>query len=39
MSHMLHFGMPEGETRSDAFVIPTLKVALLGGMQEPGPGT
>lgn len=38
LSQMLHFGMPEGESRSDEFVLPTLKVTLLGGMQEPGHG-
>ena len=38
LSHMLHDGMPDGETRAIDFVLPTLKVLLLGGMQEPGHG-
>ena len=38
LSHMLHHGMPEGETRSAEFILPTVKVTLLGGMQEPGHG-
>ena len=38
LSHMLHDGMPEGEVRTIDFVLPTLKVLLLGGMQEPGHG-
>jgi cytochrome P450 len=38
LSHMLHDGMPPGETRSRAFLLPSIKVALLGGMQEPGHG-
>ncbi len=38
LSHMLHDGMPEGQTRSRAFLLPSIKVALLGGMQEPGHG-
>lgn len=38
MSHMLHDGMEPGRTRSRAFLLPSLKVALLGGMQEPGHG-
>ena len=38
LSHMLHDGMPEGETRPIRFLLPTLKVMLLGGMQEPGHG-
>ncbi|MGO4563091.1 cytochrome P450 [Rhizobiales bacterium 3FA27D7] len=37
-SHMLHDGMPAGETRSIDFLMPTIKVILLGGMQEPGHG-
>jgi cytochrome P450 len=35
---MLHDGMPAGETRPRAFLLPTVKVTLLGGMQEPGHG-
>ncbi|YBV94768.1 cytochrome P450 (plasmid) [Phyllobacteriaceae bacterium JZ32] len=38
LSHMLHYGMPEGETRPAEFILPTVKVTLLGGMQEPGHG-
>ncbi|CAM5388166.1 cytochrome P450 [Mycolicibacterium aubagnense] len=37
-SHMLHDGMPPGQTRSIDFLMPTIKVILLGGMQEPGHG-
>lgn len=38
LSQMLHAGMEPGESRPDAFVLPTIKVTLLGGMQEPGHG-
>ena len=38
MSHMLHAGTEPGAPRSIDFVLPSLKVALLGGMQEPGHG-
>jgi cytochrome P450 len=38
MSHMLHDGMPAGKTRPRAFLLPSIKIALLGGMQEPGHG-
>lgn len=38
ISHMLHAGMPAGETRAREAIMPTLKVILLGGMQEPGHG-
>ena len=38
ISHLLHSGMPEGRVRARDFVMPTLKVILLGGMQEPGHG-
>ncbi|MBA2347581.1 MAG: cytochrome P450 [Solirubrobacterales bacterium] len=38
ISHMLHEGMPDGESRSPELVMPSLKVLLLGGMQEPGHG-
>ncbi|MBL0373243.1 cytochrome P450 [Rhizobium sp. KVB221] len=38
LSHMLHDGMAVGETRPFPFLLPTLKVMLLGGMQEPGHG-
>jgi cytochrome P450 len=38
ISHLLHSGMPAGSCRAREFVMPTLKVILLGGMQEPGHG-
>ncbi|MGH6893137.1 MAG: cytochrome P450, partial [Dongiaceae bacterium] len=38
ISHMLHDGMDAGRTRARSFLLPTIKVALLGGMQEPGHG-
>lgn len=38
LSHMLHHGMPAGVARSADFILPTIKVTLLGGMQEPGHG-
>jgi len=38
ISHLLHSGMPEGDCRARDFVMPTLKVILLGGMQEPAHG-
>lgn len=38
LSHMLHSGMPEGQVRPPERILPTVRVALLGGMQEPGHG-
>ncbi len=38
MSHMLHSGREDGDPREIEFVLPSLKVAILGGMQEPGHG-
>jgi cytochrome P450 len=38
LSHLLHHGMPEGECRPLERILPTIKVTLLGGMQEPGHG-
>ena len=38
LSHLLHAGMPAHETRPYARIFPTVKVTLLGGMQEPGHG-
>jgi cytochrome P450 len=38
ISHMLFTGMPEGQMRSRAALMPTIKVMLLGGAQEPGHG-
>ena len=35
IAHLLHSGMPDGGCRARDFVMPTLKVILLGGMQEP----
>jgi cytochrome P450 len=37
LSHMLHAGTT-GTPRSVEYVLPTLKTAILGGMQEPGHG-
>lgn len=36
ISHWLHDGMPEGQTRDREYIYPTLFVYLLGAMQEPG---
>ncbi|WP_066904133.1 cytochrome P450 [Millisia brevis] len=36
ISHWLHDGMPEGQTRSREEIYPNLYVFLLGAMQEPG---
>jgi cytochrome P450 len=38
LSHMLHEGTADGRPRSRDRIYPTLKVILLGGMQEPGHG-
>lgn len=38
LSHMLHFGMEPGQTRRPEMILPSVKVTLLGGMQEPGHG-
>jgi cytochrome P450 len=38
ISHLLRSGRPPGAGRAREFVLPTLKVILLGGMQEPGHG-
>lgn len=38
LSHMLHFNMPQGQCRPIEHVLPSIKVTLLGGMQEPGHG-
>src|SRR5262249_33214147 len=37
LSHMLHGGRPDGSPRPPELGLPSLKVILLGGMQEPGP--
>lgn len=36
MSHVVHGGMPSGEVRGFDEVLPTMKVIILGGLQEPG---
>ena len=36
MSQLLHHGTEPGHPREIAFVLPSLKTAILGGMQEPG---
>ncbi len=38
LSHMLHSGMEAGAVRPVEMILPSLKVTLLGGMQEPGHG-
>jgi len=38
IAHLLHSGRPDVSCRARDFVMPTLKVILLGGMQEPGHG-
>ncbi|WP_037471700.1 cytochrome P450 [Sinorhizobium fredii] len=36
MSHVMHGGMPEGQVRSLKEISPTMRVIILGGLQEPG---
>jgi cytochrome P450 len=36
MSHVVHGGLPEGTARDFAEILPTMKVIILGGLQEPG---
>ena len=38
LSHMLHAGRSPGDPRPVDLVLPSVKVAILGGMQEPGHG-
>lgn len=38
LSHMVHGGLPEGQVRSYEEIVPTLRVFMLGGLQEPGHG-
>lgn len=38
ISHIVHDGLPEGQTRSFEEIMPTIRVILLGGLQEPGHG-
>jgi cytochrome P450 len=35
-SHVMYGGMPEGKVRSLAEISPTMRVIVLGGLQEPG---
>lgn len=36
MGHVMHGGMPEGQVRSLDEILRTMKVIILGGLQEPG---
>ncbi len=36
LSHVMYGGMPEGEVRSFEEIMPTMRVIILGGLQEPG---
>ncbi|AVA26154.1 cytochrome P450 [Rhizobium sp. NXC24] len=36
LSHVMHGGMPKGEARSWDEISPTIRVIILGGLQEPG---
>jgi cytochrome P450 len=38
ISHMVHGGLPEGQVRTFEELMPTIRVTLLGGLQEPGHG-
>jgi cytochrome P450 len=38
LSHMLHSGMEPGQVRPVEMILPSVRVTLLGGMQEPGHG-
>ena len=38
LSHLLHAGRNPHDPRSINFVLPSVKVALIGGLQEPGHG-
>lgn len=37
-SHVVHGGLPEGQRRTFAEIMPTMRVIILGGLQEPGHG-
>lgn len=37
-SHVIHGGLPEGQRRSFEEIMPTMRVIILGGLQEPGHG-
>lgn len=36
LSHVMYGGMPKGEVRSWKEISPTMRVIILGGLQEPG---
>jgi cytochrome P450 len=36
LSHMIHDGMPDGRRRTFEELMPTIRVIILGGLQEPG---
>lgn len=36
MSHVMYGGLPDGQVRGLDEVLPTMKVIILGGLQEPG---
>lgn len=36
LSHVMYGGMPEGKVRSWEEISPTMRVIILGGLQEPG---
>jgi cytochrome P450 len=36
MSHVMRGGMPDGQARGYEEIAPTMKVIILGGLQEPG---
>lgn len=38
LSHLVHGGMTDGKRRTPEEIMPTLRVILLGGLQEPGHG-
>lgn len=38
LSHVMHGGMPEGQARRLEDIMPTMRVIILGGLQEPGHG-
>lgn len=38
LSHLLHAGMPDGQVRPPDRILPSVRITLLGGMQEPGHG-
>jgi cytochrome P450 len=38
VSHVMYGGMPEGKVRGFDEIMPTMRVIILGGLQEPGHG-